>query len=134
MGYETKYYAVKRYDFKSFINKGYNASEIVAMIDMCKMGYDKDITEFYNLFTEEADFVLYMEDYNEEIDKDVMTDVTEDRYGRELCYIPRDKIGRAIEIFENKVKVDNYWRYELLLNFFKTFEKYEDIYIVLYGY
>ena len=131
MGYESKFFAVKKYVIPSSID-GYNASEIVASLDMCKMGYSSLVTELLGLFNNKADFALMLPSYDEEKEAEVITDRIDDQYGAPICYI-EDK-ERAIEIVKQLEKQDNYRRFRFLRKFIKMFKDDNDIYICHYGY
>lgn len=131
MGYESKFYAVRKYNFDSDV-KGYRATEIVATLDMCKMGYSDKVAEFLGLFDTKADFTLRLEDYNNEKDRYEMMDIIEDKYGSPLCYISDKEEG--IKVVKEMIKQDDYWRFPLLLKFLKMFRDCDNVYIVHYGY
>ena len=133
MGYESRFYAVKKYYFESSI-KGKSASEIVAELDMSKMGYDSRICEFRDLFKNEADFTLHLLEYDDELGGYNYKDVTKDAYGAELCYIAKEDIPKAIKLINNQIRYDSYWRFKLLRDFLKMFKDCDNIYIVHYGY
>lgn len=132
MGYESKFYAVRDYGFKSSNNTPYTCSEIVASLDMSKMGYSNTVTEFLDLFDTETPFTIYIGDCDED-GNEVMMEVHEDRYGVPLNYM--SDIKKGITQVKKMIKEDDYWRFKLLLNFLKMFEECpENIYIVHYGY
>ena len=128
MGYESKFYAVKEYDFP----EGIHHSQIIATLDMCKMGYDDDVVAFHKLFDTETPFSIYMYDYDSETEEEKYMDVIEDKYGDRLKYISDKKKG--IEMVKRIIDNDDYWRFKLLLEFMRTFADYDDVYIVYYGY
>lgn len=128
MGYESKFYAVKEYDFPKDIHH----SQIIATLDMCKMGYDDDVVAFRKLFDTETPFSIYIYDYDTETEEEKYMDVIEDKYGDRLKYISNKKKG--IEILKRIIDNDNYWRFKILLEFMRTFADYDDVYIVHYGY
>jgi len=129
MGYESKFYAVKSYDFPE---NGLKHSEIIATLDMCNMGYDDDVMTFRKLFDKETPFFIYMYDYDPETEEEKYMPVIEDRYRDRLKYISNKK--RGIEMVKKIIDNDNYWRFKILLEFMKTFADYDDVYIVHYGY
>lgn len=136
MGYESKLYIVRKYPFNSSI-PDFAASEIVASLDMCKMGYEHRLLSF---FTCQAPFALRIEDYDEEHECDIMKDVVEDKYGDPIMYCT--DINSAIEEAKRMIKADGgkdncYWRLNLLLRFLKMYRMYdntEDIFLCHYGY
>ncbi len=100
--------------------RGYG--QIVAMIDMCKMGYDNGWKE---LFTKEIDYYIFAEDG----DHDTNTDC----YGE---HIKSGDINAIIAWLENRIKIDDYRRLKPLLHLLKSFnlDDWEDLQIVHYGY
>lgn len=137
MGYESKIYFCRRYNH-SYLNKKYHPSEIIAQIDMCKMGYSDAIIKFRNLFNKETDFTLFINDYNDETEREEWMDVIEDRYGDRLCYGDITELRKQMSnvIKESEENGQPYWRFYLLYDMLKSFEKNggEDIYVVHYGY
>ena len=131
MGYESKFYACRDYGFK-WSDEKYNASEIVASLDVSKMGYSDTVTVFLNLFSIEAPFGIYLPDYDEETEMEKMMYVHEDKYGAPLCYL--SDIDEAITLAIQMYNEDRYWRFKLLIKFLEAFKDEEDIYIVHYGY
>ena len=128
MGYESRIYFAKDYDFP----KGIHHSAIVAMIDMCKMGYDDAVIEFRNCFDTETPFSLWVEGYDDENDVECMVEEIEDKYGARLCYAS-DKMAlldAAIEMEKNS----DYWKFEKLRKMIQMFINDNDVYIVHYGY
>ena len=99
MGYESRFYIVRKYNFESMI-QGFAASEIVASLDMCKMGYDHHLFDF---FTCQAPFVLRIDEYDEDTDCEMMTDVIEDKYGDRIMYCT--DINGAIEEVKRMIKI-----------------------------
>lgn len=128
MGYDSKFYAVKEYDFPD----GIHYSEIIATLDMCKMGDGDDVVTFRKLFDTETPFSIYICDDDSETEEEKCMDVIEDKYGDRLKYISNKKKG--IEMVKRIIDNDNYWRFKLLLEFMRTFADYDDVYIVHYGY
>lgn len=129
MGYESKFFAVKEYQFPT---EGLHHSEIIATLDMCKMGDDPEIAEFLDLFDTETTFSIYMGDCDPETGEEVMMDVSEDKYGDRLCYLTEKK--KAIALIKSVMDREDYWRFNLLLEFLRMFAKYDSVYIVHYGY
>ena len=138
MGYESKIYIVNVRDHnrpaldkttnkpildennRPIIYKGYG--QIVAMMDMCKMGYDNGWRE---LFTEDIDYTIYAENGDEDTDTDCYGD-----------HIKSGDINSIIGWLENQIKKDNYRRLKPLLGLLKSFnlEEWKDLQVVHYGY
>lgn len=138
MGYESKIYIVNVLSHKHtvinpdtqkpyldkngepMIDNGYG--QIVAMIDMCKMGYDNGWRE---LFTKEIDYQIYAENGNESTNKDC--------YGE---HIKSGDINAIIAWLENQIKKDNYRRLKPLLYLLKAFnpEEWDDLQVLHYGH
>lgn len=129
MGYESKFFAVREYQFPK---DGLHHSDVIATLDMCKMGYEDEIMDFRNLFDTETPFTIRMFEYNPETEEEEMMEVHEDKYGEALKYITDKRKG--IELIKNVMDKDDYWRFKLLLEFMKMFADYDDVYIVHYGY
>lgn len=128
MGYESKIYFCKEYSFPEPIHH----SDIVAYIDMSKMGYESYVHEFLQAFDTPTPFSIRVEDYNDELDCECMKDVIEDKYGARLCYaFNKDKL---YELARKMQKQDGYWRFEKLTEMIKIFKDNDDVYIVHYGY
>ena len=131
MGVESKFYAVRKYNFKS--NKtGYDAAETIAILDACKMGYDPLVAEFIGLFDAKADFAISMYDYNPKSETVEYMDITEDRYGVPISYISDKEEG--IRILKKIIKKDEYQRFKWLLKFLQMFKDDDDVFICLYQY
>lgn len=138
MGYESKIFIVDVKSHNQFaidkitnkpildennspvIYKGYG--QIIAMIDMCKMGYDNGWKE---LFTNEIDYYIYAEDG----DHDTNTDC----YGE---HIKSGDINTIIAWLENRIKIDDYRRLKPLLHLLKSFnlDEWKDLQVLHYGY
>lgn len=129
MGYESKFFAVRDYQFPE---DGLHHSEVIATLDMCKMGYEDEIMDFRNLFDTETPFTIRMFEYNPETEEEEMMDVHEDKYGETLKYITDKRKG--IELIKNVMDKNDYWRFKLLLEFMRMFADYDDVYIVHYGH
>ena len=132
MGYESKFYAVKKYDFKATKDLKYDASEIIATLDVSKMGYSDNVNKFLSLFDKEAPFMLWIDGYDSEKEAEVMVYTHEDRYGEPITYITDKKKG--IKLLKEIIKEDDYWRFDLLLRFMKAFKDHDDVYICHYGH
>lgn len=136
MGYEVKIYVVRPYNFDG-LKEGFHASEIVSMIDLNKFGYCDESNAFLNLFNKEIDFTLYMEDYDQNIDREVMGDIYEDKYGKHMCYLQHDKYESAISYLKTMLKRKNYYdipRVKILIEMLKQYNGNDEIYFVHYGH
>lgn len=129
MGYESKFFAVREYQFPK---DGLHHSDVIATLDMCKMGNEDEIMDFRNLFDTETPFTIRMFEYNPETEEEEMMEVHEDKYGETLKYITDKRKG--IELIKNVMNKNDYWRFKLLLEFMRMFADYNDVYIVHYGY
>ena len=58
MGCESKIYFCRKHLISAF-ERDYFSSEIIAMIDMRKMGYDDEVMKFRKLFNKDTDFGIY---------------------------------------------------------------------------
>lgn len=130
MGYESKIYFVRDYDFGN--KNGLTDSETVAMIDMSKMGYTDEARKFIGLFTLETPFNLYVVDYDEETENEKYMAVFEDKYGERLKYA---RIDELIEQIDEVIKAEpKYKRAKQLKGMLKAFKDDPEIYVVHYGY
>ncbi len=135
MGYESKLYFVKDFGFKPANDKfGLNCSDIIAILDMSKMGYGyyDDVTKFVKMFDTETPFSLSVPTVDEDGNERYM-EVIEDPYGKRLCYC-KDKsalLRQADLIIQHS---DPYDRFYYMRDMIKAFEDKDDIYIVHYGY
>lgn len=46
MGYESRFYAVKKYNF-GYGDNEYHSCEVIGMLNMCKMGYSETTSKFF---------------------------------------------------------------------------------------
>lgn len=125
MGYESKVYIVNVFSHNDVlldgtIRKGYG--EIVAMVDMCKMGYNNGWKE---LFTKPIDYEIYAENGDES--------TGEDKYGDS---IKSGDLTKIIAWLEYQIKIDDYRRLKPLLAILKAFDpdEWKDLQILHYGY
>lgn len=138
MGYESKVYVVNVLEHrhplvnrvtkqpcldengKQIMAEGYG--QIVAMIDMCKMGYDSGWKE---LFTKEIDYKIFAENGDEDTD--------EDCYGE---HIKSGDITAIISWLENQIKIEHYRRLKPLLSLLRGFtpDEWEDLQVLHYGH
>lgn len=136
MGYEVKIYVVRPYDFDG-LKKGFHASEIISMIDLGKFGYCDNSKAFLNLFNKEIDFTLYMEDYDPDTDREVMSDIYEDKYGKHMCYLQHERYADAINYLQKMLRKKNYsdiQRIKILLEMLKQYNGNDNVYFVHYGH
>lgn len=126
MGYESRFYAIRKYSVGADKDK-YYPCEIIAMLNMCKMGAG----EFLDLFDTEAMINLWLPGFDED-GNEIMTEQHEDKYGDPIKYIT--DIDEGIRMVHGLIAEDNYWRFELLLQFLEMFKDKEDVLICHYGY
>ena len=133
MGYESKIYFCRRYNIPDFDKERYKTGEIIASIDMCKMGYSDPVRKFLDLFDTEVDFAIH-----DEFVSDSYTTTVEDCYGDHLCYGDITKLRKQMKkILDNEEATGNrYWRFYILYDMLNTFENNSDgdIYVVHFGY
>ena len=129
MGYESKIYFCIEYDFPE---GEIHYSSIVAMIDMHKMGYSKQVNDFLNCFDTETSFSISIEGYDDENEVECMVDEIKDKYGERLKYASNTE--RLYKCAKEMEKSDDYWRFEILRKMIKEFKKYPYVKIVHYGY
>ena len=130
MGYDSRIYFVRDYGFPE---KSIHHSEIVAEIEMWKMGHSDAAMKFREAFTMETPFSIYVEGYDDENEVECLEDVIEDKYGDRLCYAPNSE--RLYELAKELEKTDKtYWRFKALRKMIGIFKGMEDIYIVHYGH
>ena len=121
MGYESKIYVVQREK-----NEKNYYGQIIAMFDLCNMGYGNGWKE---LFKTEVKYDVFIENGNEETKKDC--------YGETLKEAP---IEAVIEWLENYIaRGETYRRLNPCLNMLKGFNLDEwgygdGLYIIHYGY
>ena len=141
MGYESKIYFCKDYGFPE---GKLHHSQVVAMIDMDKLGYYKSSARFNKLFDTETPFSIYIEGYNEEKEVEQLQDKVYDCYGDRICYC--SDIDALIETVDSLIKEreeewkkysgKNYkdYRCRQLKAMLKAFKSDPEIYVVHYGY
>lgn len=127
MGYESKIYFCREYNFPDPIHH----CEIVAMIDMCKMGYFDTVQKFLKCFDTETKFSLYIPGCDED-GNEVMVDEIEDKYGARLKYASNVQLLHTLAI--QMAEEDDYWRFPILASMIEKFKCYPDVKIVHYGY
>lgn len=125
MGYESKVYVCERNEHKDSRNNNvlwvYN--EVIAAVDMCKMGYNNGWRELFN--KELTGDFLGMDNGDETI--------TEDLYGEALKYTEIDKV---ITWLENEMQKSDYRRLAVLYNMLRGFDinHWGNLIVVHYGY
>ena len=127
MGYESRIYFCREYNFPEPIHH----SEIVAMIDMCKMGYSDTVQRFKKCFDVETTFAIYIPGCDEE-GNEIMVDEIEDKYDERIKYASDTE--RLYELATKMAEEDDYWRFNILKGMIEKFKEYPDIKIVHYGY
>lgn len=129
MGYESKFYFVRRYDFKSWCSD-YNASCVLAMVDTSKLGYDDYAMAIRNAFDKDIDFTIYVPTFDEDKDKYRI----EDCYGEHLKYASnKGKLLAAIGSY--MLHIDLEFPEVVMLNaLVNSVLEDDDIYIVHFGY
>lgn len=122
MGYERKLYVVEKGHAKN--SDGMRYAHVVAMFDMCKVGF------FGNVFEHKTDCYFYADDGD--------TKVVKDRYGDDL---KEATVKDVINVLEEAVKKgDEYRRIFPLLSALKTIDEqqkggiWREIVVLHYGY
>lgn len=138
MGLENKLYFVRPYydSIKyQYPNGEYYHSQIFAELDMRKMGYSPEVERFRKAFKNECDFTLLIPEYDEDVDTEIIKNVTHDLFnGKKLCYA---SVKQLIPYVKNIIKDSrdkDYWLFNVLYGMLKTFEPYNDILVVDYPY
>ena len=122
MGYESKVYVVQEYAPFAAGRLGYG--DKIAMVDLCKMGYDTyNGKRFPDLFSEERTCDIYMDDGE--------TIIEEDCYGQPIQKAP-DNLA-VIRWLEASRKGGTWYRAEVLLSILKRLEK-DNVEYSLYHY
>lgn len=127
MGYESRIYFCHEYNFPEPIHH----SAIVAMIDMCKMGYSQTVHSFIKCFDTETTFSIYIPGCDEE-GNEIMVDEIEDMYGDRIKYASDTE--RLYELATKMAEESDYWRFDVLKGMIEKFKEYPHIKIVHYGY
>ena len=130
MSYESKFYAVNRYNF-GYGESEYHPCEVIAMLETCCLGHDKTTTEFLELFDTEAMINLWLPGFDDN-GNEIMTDQHEDAYGAPLNYLT--DVNEGIRLVHKMIGENDYWRLPLLLNFLETYGHYKGIKIIHYGH
>lgn len=121
MGYESRIFIMDRNENEAPNGEKYTWAEKIAMVNMCKMGYDNG---FHELFTEPIDYKIF-------IDGETETDV--DRYGEHL---KSATVQTVIDWLEKEIKTEDYRRLPVLLGLLKGFQtdRWSELQVVHYGY
>lgn len=131
MGYESRFYAVRRYDF-GYNESEYHPCEVIAMLNMCCLGHDETTSKFLKLFNKEAMINLWLPGIDDD-GNEIMTEQHEDSYGDPLNYIT--DINEGIRLVHKMIGKEDYWRLPLLLKFLEMYnDPTRDIKIIHYGY
>lgn len=131
MGYESRFYAIRKYKF-SCDDSGYYSCEIIGMLNMCKMGYSETTSKFLKLFDTEAMINLWLPGVDDD-GNEIMVEQHEDKYGEPLKYITN--IDEGIRLVHKMIGEEDYWRFPLLLKFLETYKDLsKEIKIIHYGY
>ena len=127
MGYESRIYFCQEYNFPEPIHH----SNIVAMIDMCKMGYSDAVMRFRNCFDTETKFAIHISGCDEN-GNEIMVDEIEDMYGARIKYA--SDVDKLYNLAVKMAEEDDYWRFNILKGMIEKFKDYPHIKIVHYGY
>lgn len=121
MGYESRIFIMDRNENEAPNGEKYAWAEKIAMVNMCKMGYDSG---FHELFTEPIDYKIFIDDEH---------DVDEDCYGEHLKYAT---VQTVIDWLEKEIGKDDYRRLPVLLGLLKGFQtdRWSELQVVHYGY
>ena len=121
MGYESRIFIIDRNERTTPKGDKWVYGEKIAMVNMCKMGYDSG---FHELFTKPIDYKIF-------IDGETETDV--DCYGEHL---KSATVQTVIDWLEKEIKTDDYRRLPVLLGLLKGFQtdRWSELQVVHYGY
>ncbi len=119
MGYESRLYVVEKYD-GSIFGEHKRYGEVIAMIDMCKLG-----EKFCKMLNNYSPTDCYIYINNEE--------TVEDMYGDPLIEIP---IQDMINILDELSQEEDYRRFAPAIGLLGGFnlEDWKDIVVLHYGY
>lgn len=120
MSYESRIFVVNRVK-TDFGSNSYVHGEKIADIKMSRMG-----NGFSDLFTEEIDYELYVDNSDESTNTD--------KYGEVMTYTDRKTVIDYLE--EQIANGDNYRRLTVLLGLLKGFDEaqWNELQVVHYGY
>lgn len=124
MGYEMKFYVVRKTNQRWDENRPYKFAEVIAMFNYCK---DYDLADWIDKNYQPTDCYIYADDGN--------TKILEDMYGSPLIEIP---IKDMVEYLEKNN--DDYRRATPLLSLLKVFNEDNEtkwdnkLAILRYGY
>ena len=121
MGYESRIFIMDRNTYKGIDGNDHSWAEQIAMVNMCKMGYDSG---FHELFTEPIDYKIFIDEEH---------DVDEDCYGEHL---KSATVQAVIDWLEKEIETDDYRRLPVLLGLLKGFQtdRWSELQVVHYGY
>lgn len=122
MAYESRVFIVNRRAFKYPNGNGWVWGENIADVKMSAMGYDSGFKE---LFTQEIDYKLFIDNSNKDTNKD--------RYGEHLKYTSVDTVVRWLE---KEITRSDYRRLPVLLGLLKGLDpkQWDELQVVHYGY
>ncbi len=130
---EHEFFIVKDYGFTSVIGvDGFTLAETVARVDTACLGDSIEASDFLNSFDVETPFCIRCESEDDE-GNEVLRYVTQDRYGKELCYCS-DKTKTLLLLKKLIQKEKGYNRVKLLYNMIKSIVNDNELYIVCFGY
>lgn len=120
MGYESKLYVVEKKS--SIFNEDKRYGQIIAMIDMCKLGdrFLKALNKY-----RPTDCYIYVDDGDEE--------TVEDKYGDPLVEIPvKDMVDILVELSQD----EDYRRFAPAIGLLSGFNlnEWDDLVVLHYGY
>ena len=120
MAYESRVYVVNVHRHQ--INENVIYAEIIAVVNMSKMGYDNG---WKNLFTTNIDYKLFKDDGD--------TEFNTDEYGE---HMKSCSIDHVIKWLEERMQHDSYRRLPVLYGLLKSFteDSWPNIEIVHFGY
>lgn len=121
MGYESRIFIIDRNERTTPKGDKWVYGEKIAMVNMCKMGYDSG---FHELFTKPIDYKIFT---------DGETETDEDCYGEHL---KSATVQTVIDWLEKEIETDDYRRLPVLLGLLKGFQtdRWSELQVVHYGY
>jgi hypothetical protein len=120
MGYESRFYVIEKSTLKP--DNGKVFSSIIAMFDMCKLGYESSTMKLVQK-AKETDCYIYADDGN--------TKILKDKYDEFLKEIPVDDLIVAL-----KKDDDGYRRIKPFVAFLKSLDatKWRELKVLHFGY
>ena len=131
MGYETVLAVGTIHDgfFATKENESKNWFQVMAMVDLCKAGYD---SELHKLIPKKSEVDPAQAVYLYAPMGDGDTEVTEDRYGDKLHPVPLELVLAALRKDNER---ENYRRFTWAIGLLESMvSTTEDLYVILYGY